>query len=222
MKSLDSYLSSFLLVTTALLLSASSPTMAFMSPSMMRTTSSSARSSLLALQYQQSNTTQSEKQDGRYAYESQQEYQLMNAWAKFEPACKENDALQASLRKRRSNTTTTTVAEENKDELYRDMQAWAKFEPKCKDNDSLQAALRVRQDELKRGIGLRYVVRGPAVKIHSSMTDGPYCTENIVGFLQEGDIVTSKDRIGKYWIKHDQGWTYTYRDGGVMFQPIKQ
>lgn len=94
---------------------------------------------------------------------------------------------------------------------------------------SFAQALRERQAQLQKGIGKRYKVAGPAIKVHSSMLEGPFCTENLVGFLQEGDVVTSIDKIGDYWIKHDgggdpekAGWSYIYRNTGLVVQEIDE
>lgn len=83
-------------------------------------------------------------------------------------------------------------------------------------------ALTERQQALRRGIGRRFVVRSP-LPVHSSIMGGPFETDNVVGTLQGGQIVTSVDRIGKFWIKHDAGgWSYVKQNGVISVEFIKE
>lgn len=90
--------------------------------------------------------------------------------------------------------------------------------------DSFYKALEERKEELKRGIGKRYIVRTQKgfLNVHSDISKGPYATHNIVGKLHDGDIVTSVNRIGD-WVRHDKGgWSMARHDGFLWLQPLKE
>lgn len=90
--------------------------------------------------------------------------------------------------------------------------------------ESLHKLLAERQDELRRGIGKRFVVRTQKgfLNVHRSFEGGPYRTDNIVRRLEDGDVVTSIDRI-QDWIKHDAGgWSIAKFEGFVWLQPIDE
>jgi hypothetical protein len=89
---------------------------------------------------------------------------------------------------------------------------------------SLHKSLQDRQDELKRGIGRRFVVRTQKgfLNVHSSLENGPFATDNIVRQLEDGQVVTSVDRIGA-WVRHDQGgWSISRYGGFVFLQPLEE
>ena len=88
----------------------------------------------------------------------------------------------------------------------------------------LYKSLQERQDELKRGIGKRFVVRTQKgfLNVHSSLEYGPFATDNIVCQLEDGQVVTSIDRIGA-WVRHDQGgWSIARYGGFVFLQPLEE
>ena len=90
--------------------------------------------------------------------------------------------------------------------------------------DSLYKALAARKDELRRGIGKRFVVRTQKgfLNVHRTFEGGPYRTDNIVRYLKDGDVVTSIDRI-QDWIKHDAGgWSIAKFGGFVWLEPIEE
>eukprot|EP00587_Corethron_hystrix_P010630 CAMPEP_0113323170 /NCGR_PEP_ID=MMETSP0010_2-20120614/16103_1 /TAXON_ID=216773 ORGANISM="Corethron hystrix, Strain 308" /NCGR_SAMPLE_ID=MMETSP0010_2 /ASSEMBLY_ACC=CAM_ASM_000155 /LENGTH=127 /DNA_ID=CAMNT_0000181933 /DNA_START=36 /DNA_END=416 /DNA_ORIENTATION=+ /assembly_acc=CAM_ASM_000155 len=74
------------------------------------------------------------------------------------------------------------------------------------DDGSLLESLRSRQQEIEKGAGRRYITRTQKgfLNVHSTHESGPYAVDNIVGQLEEGQIVTS---VGSYeeWIEHDAG-----------------
>ncbi|CAB9520247.1 expressed unknown protein [Seminavis robusta] len=122
-----------------------------------------------------------------------------------------------------STGTSSMSTSNNNNQVQVDFGQWASFEPACKENTSLQASLKARQDELKRGIGRRYVILASELHVHSSISGGPQQTDNVVATLKRGDIVTSQDRIGKYWVKHDAGgWSYTWKEGNYVLQLIQE
>lgn len=89
---------------------------------------------------------------------------------------------------------------------------------------SIAKALENRQEELKRGIGKRYVVRTQQgfLNVHSDISKGPYATDNIIKHLYDGDIVISQNRIGD-WIKHDKGgWSIARHDGFLWLQEVRE
>jgi hypothetical protein len=89
--------------------------------------------------------------------------------------------------------------------------------------NSLHKALEERQEELKRGIGRRFVVRTQRgfLNVHSCMSMGPFCTDNIVKQLSDGDIITSKNIVGS-WIQHEEGWSIARYEGFTFLQPVKE
>lgn len=91
------------------------------------------------------------------------------------------------------------------------------------DVDPLHKALQERKEELKRGIGKRFVVRTQRgfLNVHSCMSLGPFATDNIVTKLRDGDIITSKNIIGS-WIQHEQGWSIARFEGFVFLQPVEE
>jgi hypothetical protein len=94
-------------------------------------------------------------------------------------------------------------------------------------NDSaepLHTLLAKRKDELRRGIGKRFVVRTQKgfLNVHRTFEGGPYRTDNIVRQLEDGDVVTSVDRI-QDWIKHDAGgWSIAKFGEFVWLEPIDE
>ena len=90
--------------------------------------------------------------------------------------------------------------------------------------DSLYKALAARKDELRRGIGKRFVVRTQKgfLNVHRTFEGGPHRTDNIVRQLKDGEVVTSIDRI-QDWIKHDAGgWSIAKFGGFVWLEPIEE
>lgn len=103
---------------------------------------------------------------------------------------------------------TTPLALLEEDDKSEDSSVWLGQE-EIGTSDSLYDSLSRRQDELRRGIGRRYLVvtQKGFLNVHSSCThaDGPFAIDNIVGRLQDGQIVTSVSPPVDEWIEHDQG-----------------
>lgn len=81
-----------------------------------------------------------------------------------------------------------------------------------------------RKLALKNGIGRRYVTRTQQgfLNIHYEPTD-PFRTDNVVGQLQEGQIVTSTGPTRGFWIPHDGGgWSVCKHGGFTWLEPIKE
>jgi hypothetical protein len=81
-----------------------------------------------------------------------------------------------------------------------------------------------RQKELKNGIGKRYVARTQKgfLNIHFEPAD-PFDTDNIVGQLAEGQIVTSTGPSRGSWIPHDGGgWSVSKYQGFTWLEPIDE
>lgn len=93
----------------------------------------------------------------------------------------------------------------------------------------LSKALQERQEQIQRGIGRRYVVIAPTLNVQSTISYPPpatLTTDNkfVVRTLERGDIFISNDKLGKYWIKHDEGgWSYVWqREGGMAVELIQE
>jgi len=91
------------------------------------------------------------------------------------------------------------------------------------EHDSFHRKLRERKEELKRGIGKRFIVRTQKgfLNVHSSLDLGPHATDNIVNQLHDGQVVTSKNIVG-YWIQHEGGWSVARYGGFVFLQPLEE
>lgn len=91
------------------------------------------------------------------------------------------------------------------------------------EESSLHKALEERREELKRGIGRRFVVRTQRgfLNVHSCMSKGPFCMDNIVQQLSDGDVITSKNIIGS-WIQHEHGWSIARYQGFVFLEPVEE
>mmetsp|Transcript_3817 Transcript_3817/g.5738 ORF Transcript_3817/g.5738 Transcript_3817/m.5738 type:complete len:151 (-) Transcript_3817:160-612(-) len=96
--------------------------------------------------------------------------------------------------------------------------------PKRGESDPLHAALKIRQDQLKKGIGKRYIVRTQQgfLNVHSESTN-PFALDNIVGQLAEGDVVTSIDAYEGDWVCHDKGgWSIASFRNFTWLEPIDE
>ena len=92
------------------------------------------------------------------------------------------------------------------------------------DDSSWMESLKKRQRALKQGIGKRYVTRTQLgfLNIHYEPTD-PHDTNNIVGRLEEGQIVTSTGPTRGFWIPHDGGgWSISKYGGFTWLEPIDE
>lgn len=82
-------------------------------------------------------------------------------------------------------------------------------------NSYISKSLKKRQKDLKEGIGKRYMVRTQRgfLNVHSD-TRSVYEIDNVVGRLEEGQIVTSIAPNEGEWIKHNEGgWSIRFYEG---------
>jgi len=93
------------------------------------------------------------------------------------------------------------------------------------DNDLLLfESLRSRRQELAEGIGRKYIARTQRgfLNVHDTYQSGPFATDNIVGQLGEGQIVTSISKFGD-WIEHDAGgWSISRFEGFTWLEPLDE
>jgi len=93
-----------------------------------------------------------------------------------------------------------------------------------KENRSLFESLQSRRIELSEGVGKRYIVRTQRgfLNVHDTYESGPYAIDNIVGRLNEGEIVISICKIGD-WIEHDAGgWSISNFGAFTWLEPIEE
>ena len=89
---------------------------------------------------------------------------------------------------------------------------------------SVFQALKDRQQSLKLGIGKRYVTRTQRgfLNVHYEPVD-PHKIDNVVGQLEEGQIVTSTGPSRGFWIPHDAGgWSIAKYGGFTWLEPIDE
>ena len=89
---------------------------------------------------------------------------------------------------------------------------------------SLMQSLQKRQEALKQGVGKRYVTRTQLgfLNVHYEPTN-PHDTDNVVGRLQQGQIVTSTGPMRGFWIPHDGGgWSISKFGGFTWLEPIDE
>lgn len=89
---------------------------------------------------------------------------------------------------------------------------------------SIAEELKKRQAALKQGIGKLYVARTQKgfLNIHYEPTD-PHDIDNVVGRLQEGQIVTSTGPTRGVWVPHDAGgWSIAKYAGFTWLEPIDE
>lgn len=82
-------------------------------------------------------------------------------------------------------------------------------------NSYISKALKKRQKDLQIGIGKRYMVRTQRgfLNVHSD-TRSVYEMDNVVGRLEEGQIVTSIGPDEGEWVKHNEGgWSIRFYEG---------
>lgn len=92
------------------------------------------------------------------------------------------------------------------------------------ESSSLMKSLQKRKDELKQGIGKRYVARTQRgfLNVHYEPTD-PNDVDNVVGKLEEGQIVTSTGPTRGFWVPHDAGgWSISKYGGFTWLEPINE
>lgn len=92
------------------------------------------------------------------------------------------------------------------------------------DDPSLFESLRSRRQELAEGIGRRYIARTQRgfLNVHDTYELGPYAIDNIIGRLEEGQIVTSISKFGD-WIEHDAGgWSISKFGGFTWLEPLDE
>ena len=87
----------------------------------------------------------------------------------------------------------------------------------------LYEELKHRQVQLDKGIGKRYKTRTQKgfLNIHSDPHSGPYNLDNVIGQLQEGQIVKSIEPSVDDWIHHDAGgWSISNFEGFTFLEPL--
>ncbi|KAG7348437.1 hypothetical protein IV203_017142 [Nitzschia inconspicua] len=85
-------------------------------------------------------------------------------------------------------------------------------------------ALKEREEQLRQGIGKRYITRTQKgfLNVHEKPGD-PYDIENIVNQLTEGEIVTSIASQEGNWVCHDKGgWSISKYEGFTWLEPIEE
>jgi len=85
-------------------------------------------------------------------------------------------------------------------------------------------SLRQRQNALENGIGKRYVCRtqNGFLNVHYEPGD-PFCVDNIVALLHDGDIVTSTGPPRGAWVPHDKGgWSIAIYNGFKWLEPLNE
>jgi len=104
------------------------------------------------------------------------------------------------------------------------------------DSDRMHEQLRKRRRDLEDGIGRRYVVRipknenykreggrfGSVLNVHKEPADPTY-SENVVGTLTDGDVVTSVGPPRGAWIRHDKGgWSICAYGGFAWLEALQE
>lgn len=92
------------------------------------------------------------------------------------------------------------------------------------DSSRLHRSLRDRIVDVERGAGRRYRCRTRRgfLNVHEEPGD-PYDTDNIVGRLREGDIVTSTAPHRGPWIRHDGGgWSVSVFGGFTWLEALQE
>ncbi|CAK9098759.1 Canalicular multispecific organic anion transporter 1 [Durusdinium trenchii] len=88
-------------------------------------------------------------------------------------------------------------------------------------DEALAESLRKRQEELQKP--RRYVVRTQRgfLNVHAD-PDDPYRSDNVVGRLWEGEIVTGLEDRGD-WLRHDHGgWSIRFHGGFEWLRPLDE
>lgn len=91
-------------------------------------------------------------------------------------------------------------------------------------SSEMHSALRKRLESIETGIGKRYVCRTQKgfLNVHQEPGD-PYCVDNIVGQLKEGQIVTSTGPHRGPWVKHDGGgWSISIFGGFKWLEELQE
>lgn len=87
----------------------------------------------------------------------------------------------------------------------------------------LMESLQNRQKEIQQGVGKRYVTRTQKgfLNVHYEPTD-PHDINNVVGKLEEGQIVTSTGPLRGFWVRHEGGWSISKYGGFTWLEPIDE
>lgn len=88
----------------------------------------------------------------------------------------------------------------------------------------LYASLKDRIERVEKGIGKRYRVRTQIgfLNVHSTFEQGPHAVHNVVGILEEGQIVRAVAPRIDDWIKHDAGgWSIAEFGGFTWLEPLE-
>lgn len=92
------------------------------------------------------------------------------------------------------------------------------------DCSSIFERLNERKLQLTKGVGKRYVVQTKKgfLNVYKDPKKGPFCTDNIVGKLEEGHIVTSTGEPFGIWIQHDGGgWSVSQFEEFKWLKPLE-
>lgn len=84
------------------------------------------------------------------------------------------------------------------------------------DSTDLYKALRARNEELKKRIGLRYLVCAKdkgTVNVYRDPKSPTYSTQHVIGTLEHGKIIKSTGKPLGNWIHHDMGWSLARYEG---------
>ena len=122
----------------------------------------------------------------------------------------------------RSNTNNYESSDET---LFAEIYTEDHLDSSSKTNtdDNLLNSLKSRKLNLSKGIGRRYITRTQKgfLNVHADPDSGPYAVNNIIGRLEEGQIIES---IGIFedWIQHDSGWSIAKFGGFVWLEPLDE
>jgi hypothetical protein len=113
---------------------------------------------------------------------------------------------------------------DNTEDGWDDTAVFAAATDTSKNDIDIHTALSQRIQNLQEGIGKRYICRTQRgfLNIHADPGD-PFDTDNIVGRLSEGQIVTSVAPARGPWIRHDAGgWSISVYEGFVWLEAIPE
>jgi hypothetical protein len=91
------------------------------------------------------------------------------------------------------------------------------------ESNVLYKELRTKLSSLEKGIGKRYRTRTQLgfLNVHKQPTD-PFDTSNVVGKLQDGEIITSTGPNRGDWIVHDGGWSIARFQGFQWLESLQE
>lgn len=92
---------------------------------------------------------------------------------------------------------------------------------KADESNDMYKSLQARQKELSEGVGKRYICRTMFgfLNIHKE-PGNPFNTDNIIGRLVDGDVVTSTGPKRGSWVQHAGGWSISKYEGFTWLEAI--